>query len=93
MAKIKKLKRLGMPPGTEDIRNNLDEPDFTSTNMDKRKIDGRSLRKTGFTEQFNVKVPEGFKEDLANIAIELDITYGKILVNAIKIYKEQLKLR
>ena len=97
--KIRKKKRLGPPPKMEEVSNNLDEPEtFTPKapapaldDQPTEKIDGRTLRRTGYTEQFNTKVPPGFKAELAAIAESESITFGKALVNALNIYKEHLK--
>jgi|APSaa5957512622_1039677.scaffolds.fasta_scaffold40281_3 hypothetical protein len=97
MAELKKkLKKLGTPPKADEIKNNLDEPEVapsaplqTSTTPLKR-VDGRSLRKTGFTEQLNIKVPHGFKEELIALARAKKITYGQVLVNSVRFYKDNL---
>ena len=80
MAKIQKnLKKLGTPPKPDEIKNNLDEPDFKQTQLKKKmnkkpKIDGRSLRSTGYNQQFATKVPAGFKEELTLISKTLNLT-------------------
>jgi hypothetical protein len=94
MAKIKK--KLSIPPKPDEVKHNLDEPDFEPEPPKKKvnkklNIDGRSLRKTGFNKQFNTKVPTGFKEELTAISKTLNLTYGKILVDAVNFYKKHLK--
>ncbi len=39
----------------------------------------------------NTKVPDGFKEELLKISRSLNITLGKVLVNAVQVYKARLK--
>ncbi len=103
--KFKKKKRLGDPPKIEEIEksriNNLDQPEtFTPAEkkpaMEIKKIDGRTLRKTGYTIQFGTKVNKGFKPRLIKITMALkkqdpNITFGKILAEALKRYEKDLE--
>lgn len=95
MATMKRnFKNLGKPPKMDKIKGNLDEPEVAPSSPKtpvKKKIDGRSLRKTNFTEQFNTKVPVEFKDDLRIISKKLNATYGKVLVDSIKKYKLYLE--
>ena len=94
MAKIsKKLKKFGTPPTKEEVEKNFNKSDFTPKQTQKttKKIDGRSLRKTGFTQLFSTRVPEGFKEDVIFIAQSLNKTLGQTIVKAVTFYKKELQ--
>ena len=100
MAELKKkLKKLGTPPKADEIKNNLDEPEVApsapsqasiASKTSLKKVDGRSLRKTGFTEQLNVKVPHGFKDELMALAKAKKMTYGRVLVDSVRFYKDNI---
>lgn len=54
------------------------------------KIDGRSLRKTGRTEQFNVRLKAGTKQDIQALADAQDWLIGEVIEHAIAALKEKL---
>ncbi len=94
MAKLNiKKNKFGTPPPIEQIKKNLEEPEIITNHQKtkKQKIDGRSLRKTGFSHQLNVKVPKNFKQELLQLSKKLDITLGRLLVDGMNCYKKKLK--
>ena len=104
---MKKRKlNLGLPPKKEEVKNNLDEPEFApsepkekKTKKKKDKIDGRSLRKTGYTELLGFRVPKDFKPRFAemvkyykkNNPEERKITLGKVAVMGLEQLEKQIK--
>ena len=93
MAKLNiKKNKFGKAPQAEQIKKNLDEPEFVSNSPKQKKInkkiDGRNLRKTDFTEQLNIKVPEKFKQEFFQLSKDTGMTLGKLLVEIVNFYKE-----
>jgi hypothetical protein len=87
MAKLQKK-----PPKKTEIKNNLKETyKKKQTELKPKKRDARSLRKTGYTRQFNVMVTDEFRDNVYNIAATLGITQGKIITNALELYMNHLK--
>ena len=66
----------------------MDDEDILQTNV----IDGRSLRRTGRTEQFSTKVHPKFKSDLANVAKATGKNYNVILEECLEIYVANLDI-
>lgn len=81
MAELKKKKnRLGTPPSRTDTLNTLAEPEVApSAQQPIKKVDGRSLRKTGMTEQFNTRVSKEFLKKLRKMAKAKGVTQGKLI--------------
>jgi hypothetical protein len=65
-----------------------DKPKNSMKKQDKS-TDGRTLRKTGFSHQLNVKVPTGFKEEVLELSKNSKMTLGKFLVEAVECYKRE----
>ena len=85
MAKIKKKpNRLGSPPKPDNVLNTLAEPESAPA----KKIDGRTLRKTGMTQQFNTRVSKGFLKKLKAEARAQDSTQGRVMAIALDFYLE-----
>jgi hypothetical protein len=57
---------------------------------EQKKIDGRTLRKTGRTEQLNVRVRSGTKEDLQKLAQQNNWLIAETLEQAIAALREKL---
>ena len=72
----KKKNRLGAPPPPTAAFNNLAEPEVAPSN---RKVDGRTLKKTGMTEQFNTRLTKETLTKLRSVAQAEGRTIGKII--------------
>ncbi len=86
MADAEKLKRknnLPPPPPVEETSNNI-HPRSNITNYER--IDGRSLRRTGRTIQFNTRVTPEFDMKLREIAQREGLTLAEILERALMRY-------
>ena len=86
MADAEKLKRknnLPPPPPIEETSNNI-HPRPNITNYER--IDGRSLRRTGRTIQFNTRVTPEFDMKLREIAQREGLTLAEILERALMRY-------
>ena len=76
MATLKKKKsRLGTPPPKEAVHNNLAEPEVAPAT--KKAVDGRTLRKTGRTQQFNTSVTKEYLDKLRKVSKEEGADDGK----------------
>lgn len=53
-------------------------------------VDGRSLRRTGRTEQFSTKVHPKFKSDLAQVAQLTGKNYNVILEECLELYVSKI---
>ncbi len=90
MATLKKRKnRLGAPPPKETVRNNLTEPEVAPAFN--KPTDGRTLRKTGRTQQFNTRVSQEYLSKLREVAKEEGRTMGKILELSLECYTKATK--
>ena len=91
MARIEKKKtsRLGTPPPVNDTFDNLTEPEVAPASQKKK--DGRKLRKTGMTEQFNTRVSKNILTEIRAIAKEEGRTLGKVLELMLAAYKDSKK--
>jgi len=103
MAKIDKPARtrrnsLGTPPSPDETLGNLNEPEVapapTPTIKTKKesatKTDGRSLRRTGRTEQFSTRVTDEFKKEIHSVAKATGKKYNVILEESLELYKKHI---
>jgi len=67
--------RIGKPPGREDTFDTLERPA------------GDRRRKTGRTEQFNVRVRKEFKERIEDLALREDRTLGSLFEAMLAAYE------
>lgn len=87
MADAEKLKRknnLPPPPSIEETSNNI----HPHPNNYER-IDGRSLRRTGRTLQFNTRVTPEFDMKLREIAQREGLTLAEVLERAVMRYDQK----
>lgn len=87
MADAEKLKRKNNlpPPPVDEISDNI-HPRTNVTNYER--IDGRSLRRTGRTLQFNTRVTPEFDMKLREIAQRDGLTLAEILERALMRYDQ-----
>jgi hypothetical protein len=98
MADLSKLKRrgtLGAPPNPEEASGNLTAPEVAPavTPSGRRRIDGRSLRKTGRTLQFATRVTEEFDDLLHRIAKRDGLKLVEVLEHGIAAYEDARRKR
>ena len=89
MADLSKLRRrgtLGAPPAPEDASTNLKAPE-TAPIAKLRRMDGRSLRRTGRTLQFATRVTEDFDERLHKIAERDGLLLVEVLEQGLAAYE------
>ena len=89
MADLSKLRRrgtLGAPPAPEDASTNLKAPE-TAPIATLRRVDGRSLRRTGRTLQFATRVTEDFDERLHKIAERDGLLLVEVLEQGLAAYE------
>ncbi len=102
MADLSRLKRrntLGDPPSIEEASQNLQTPEITAAiaqpgalpHEEHRRIDGRSLRRTGRTVQFATKVSLEFDDKLRRIAQRDGLLLVEVLERALEAYEEARK--
>lgn len=72
--KRNKAAGLGEPPAPTQTRDNIKQPETIA-----KGIDGRSLRSTGRTEQFNTRVTPGWKREVKIMCAQLEMTQGELL--------------
>jgi len=89
MAQLKKKKsRLGTPPPTTDTLNTLSEPESApGAKKPVKEVDGRTLKKTGMTEQFNTRVSPEYSKEIREEAKKEGRTLGKMLELTLAAYK------
>ncbi len=78
--KIKKRKpkgRLGSPPAIEHTPENLSQPEIAPVAYEK--IDGRSRRATGRTEQFATRITPNLKKWLKVEAATVEVSQAELL--------------
>jgi hypothetical protein len=75
-------KTLPPPPSLNDTRDNLSQPEVAPAKLDKR-----TLRKTGRTAQYNVKISPDFQEELNALMTRDRLTGWQLLDAAIEAYK------
>lgn len=56
-----------------------------------KRVDGRSLRKTGRTEQFNVRVKAETKQEIQRLSDANDWLIGEVIEQAVSALSEKLK--
>lgn len=78
---------LGNPPEATETRQTLNEAEPLAT-MTTAKIDGRTLRRTGRTAQFNVMLSPDFRDQLAECAERDRLTYPQLLALMFRAYSE-----
>lgn len=96
--KVNSRKNLGEPPSIEAAPNNLEQPEHaplleqqpepkTKAQVDP-KIDGRSLRATGYTKPFATRTKPEVHQQYKMIAARDGITMGELLEQAINAYEK-----
>jgi len=83
ISKLKKKSRLGTPPLSSAIKNNLFQPEILGEEVDKR-----TLRKTGRTHQLATRVTPDFYNKIRVIAARDRIKIVELLEKAIDIYEK-----
>jgi hypothetical protein len=102
MADLSKLKRrntLGDPPPVEEASQNLEAPEIAAEvplsaalpHEEYRRIDGRSLRRTGRTVQLATKVSVEFDIKLRHIAQRDGLLLVEVLERALEAYEKTRK--
>lgn len=102
MADLSKLKRrntLGDPPPVEEASQNLESPEIAAEvappaalpQEEYRRIDGRSLRRTGRTVQLATKVSVEFDNKLRHIAQRDGLLLVEVLERALEAYEKARK--
>jgi hypothetical protein len=95
--KTKVRKGFGAPPASSDTKNNLEHPDPLSRPTRKtpkveqkvsNKVDGRSLRRTGRTVQFNKMVRRDFRDQFAKIAKRDRLMHTELLEVTLAAYEQ-----
>jgi hypothetical protein len=86
--KTPKVKRylLGEPPAPTETRQTLNES--VPLPISALKVDGRTLRQTGRTSQFNVMLSPDFREQIAQAAQIDRLTYPQLLTLMFRAYSE-----
>jgi hypothetical protein len=91
MADLSKLQRrgtLGAPPPPDEASANLTAPEVAPpATIGRRRIDGRSLRKTGRTLQFATRVTEEFDDLLHKIAARDGLKLVEVLERGVAAYE------
>ncbi len=102
MAEFKKIakRRLPPPPPPEDASTTLQEPEVAPaavtparTVSEQRKIDARTLRKTGRTIQFATRVTEKFDRQFRAVAKRDNLMLATLLELALEAYENRLNKR
>ena len=93
---------LGEPPPPSAARGNLAEPEVAAMSetgaapgnagRDAGRVDGRTLRRTGRTEQFATRVHPQFRDELVEVAQATGKRYNEILEESLALYRERLGL-
>jgi hypothetical protein len=98
MSKLKRRNTLGSPPPVEEASQNLHAPEIPEIAIQpelsherQRRIDGRSLKKTGRTVQLSTKVSSEFDEKLRHIAQRDGLMMVEVLERALEAYEEARK--
>ena len=97
MAKIEKpttrnpRKTLPDPPAPSSAPGNLTAPETApaSGRVRAKPIDGRTLRRTGRTEQFATRVRPEFRNEIAEIAEATNKKYNEILEECLVLYRRE----
>ncbi|MDO9103659.1 MAG: hypothetical protein Q7U57_01725 [Methylovulum sp.] len=78
--------RIELPPEPTETRQTLSESAPLPTTA--QKVDGRTLRRTGRSAQFNVMLSPDFREQIAQVS-EIDrLTYPQLLAVMLRAYSE-----
>jgi hypothetical protein len=94
---LKKTSALGEPPSMEEASTNLDAPETApSAPLDlspilKRKIDGRSARRTNRTVQFATRVTPEWDVRIRSLAQKEGVLLVEILERALCLYEDKKK--
>ena len=83
ISKLKKKSRLGNPPLSSAIKNNLCQPEMLGEEIDKR-----TLRKTGRTHQLATRVTPDFYNKIRVIAARDRVKIVELLERAIDMYEK-----
>jgi hypothetical protein len=78
---------LGEPPKENETKKTLSDPALIPTSTES-KIDGRTLRRTGRTAQFNVMLSPEFRDQIAQTAEFDRLTYPQLLAVMFRAYSE-----
>jgi len=93
LSKLRKRTTLGEPPPLEEASTNLEAPEIAPVSHEPRRgraarrIDGRSLRRTGRTVQFATRVSEEFDNKFRRIAQRDGLRFGELLERALAAYE------
>jgi len=83
ISKLKKKSRLGSPPLSSAVKNNLYQPETLEG-----EIDGRSLRRTNRTQQLATRVTPDFYNKIRVLAARDKVKIVELLERAIEIYEK-----
>ncbi|SJM95532.1 hypothetical protein [Crenothrix polyspora] len=81
-----KKKNLGTPPSLNDAGNNLSAPEVAPLDDS---IDGRSLKKTGRTEQLATRVTAEFHKKVKMLAARDELKIVELLEKSIALYENK----
>lgn len=85
MVDVSKLKsRLGSPPDSGAVKDNLRQPEEVP-----EITDGRSLRATGRTAQLSTRVQPETLQQLRQLAARDGITMAEVIERALKLYSNR----
>jgi hypothetical protein len=90
MSKLQRRGTLGTPPSPDEASANLTAPEVAPAALSssgRRRIDGRSLRKTGRTLQFATRVTEEFDDLLHKIAVRDGLKLVEVLERGVAAYE------
>lgn len=94
IAKGGRKRTLPPPPAAADTLGNLDEPEFSTPAPKKgraaKKVDGRTLRRTGRTEQFSTRVHPDFKKKIYALSDKTGKQYNEILEESLALFENNL---
>ena len=97
-AKLRRNKNtLGSPPPASEASGNLEAPEVApvaapsspTTPVPKKRIDGRTLRRSGRTVQFATRVTPDFDFRIREIAERDDLLIVQVLERALALYVEK----
>jgi len=88
MADLSKLRKksFGIPPALSDAGDNLNAPETAPSNSD---VDGRSLKKTGRTEQLATRVTADFHRKVKMLGARDKLKMVELLEIAIALYEDK----
>ena len=95
LSKLRRRKTLGDPPPVEEASQNLQAPEILGTadepelpREERRRVDGRTLRKTGRNVQLSTKVSPEFDDKLRHIAQRDKLLIVEVLELALEAYEK-----